>query len=539
MKLPPRSQFLAQLACILLLGATVAFAQEISPLEAANRTFQEGKHQEAERAFRELLARETDPAVRGKATFNLGLTLKKLSRYDEAIKVFESLIEQPVNDREPGGHLMEPYRNYRPRAKWEIGNCLLAKRDYAAAREAFRTTKEQYPFQSWCGNEQAAFQYRYAFFDGLCLEHLGRPAEAMSSYYQAAFGGMGLYSSPEVHFRMVNLYEATGQQQALLSLLDQIDTYFLSLFQREANRSEQPLRNDILEKFRPTALMRRIVELRRFAAEGKRKELIACLKIKGSVTGPPDDNGNWEALEAARLLALTPKESTQALLSRVAHREGGEAMSWIAYALSQCATDEGLEWIKSNVAQEENYWAARTLIYSLSKGGKKGNQVIAELEKTAKHNLRIAILHCREGRLSDENIAPVFPELHRNIILPEKLAALDEEVAYRESLPAKVNVDRSTPEAALNSLLLALVIEDVDAIKNCTSNSPLWLSRVQRQREFGTRLPRFSVGNAAYKSESEAELSFEFGTEARKEKASVTIQKAEDGWLVAGSKVRG
>jgi tetratricopeptide (TPR) repeat protein len=72
-----------------------------------------------------------EPALRGKATFNLGLTLKQLARYDEAIKVFEDLIDQPVDDQEAGAHLMEAYRNYCPRAQWEIGNCLISKNDHA------------------------------------------------------------------------------------------------------------------------------------------------------------------------------------------------------------------------------------------------------------------------------------------------------------------------------------------------------------------------------------------------------------------------
>lgn len=121
---------------------------ETLPLDAANRLFEERKYSQAEKAFRDLLATTIDNPTRGKATFNLGLTLQRLGRFKEAIAVFEGLIRQQVSDTEPGGHLMEPYRNYRPRAQWEIGNCFRAMNDYGQALAAYRATREKYPFQS-------------------------------------------------------------------------------------------------------------------------------------------------------------------------------------------------------------------------------------------------------------------------------------------------------------------------------------------------------------------------------------------------------
>src|SRR4051812_992616 len=125
---------------ILFSGVESASAQskpELRPLDSANRLFQSGKYLDAERAFRSLLDQSIDVPTRGKATFNLAVTLQKLGRYDEAIQNYNKLLTLSVDDKEAGGHLMEPYRNYRPRAQWEIGNCLFAKMNYAGAMQAY------------------------------------------------------------------------------------------------------------------------------------------------------------------------------------------------------------------------------------------------------------------------------------------------------------------------------------------------------------------------------------------------------------------
>src|SRR6187200_629712 len=90
---------LALFAMVLLWPVMARCEVDSAPLQAANNLFESGKTTEAEKAFREILAGEIDPALRGKTTFNLGLTLKKLNRLDEAMKVFASLLEQPVNDQ--------------------------------------------------------------------------------------------------------------------------------------------------------------------------------------------------------------------------------------------------------------------------------------------------------------------------------------------------------------------------------------------------------------------------------------------------------
>ena len=406
--------------CLFLPG-TSGWAADVkppTPFEIASRLYEQGKHAEAERSFRAVLGQPLDVPTRGKATFNLALTIQKLERYDEAIRIFEHLLTQPVNDREPGGHLMKPYRNYRPRAQWEIGNCHFAKRDYRSALQAYRTTKERFPFQSWCGNERAEYEYRYEFYQGMCLDHLGNTVEALKHYIQAGFRSRMFHSEPDVHFRIVGIYDETGQSEKLGRLMDSIDSEVLGEIRKKAAEQNTNLDEQGLKSFRPTLMMRRILELQSMAKQGQRAELIKLLKIRGSVTGPPDDNGNWEAIEASRLLAMTPKESVPELLV-AAERTPEPDVRWVAYALGRCGGPEALAWLKAQASKEENCWALISYCYSLRQAGEPGRVIISALDPrgVSRDLLMGPARSVAESRYS-------FPRTNPKVRLPETVSEL-------------------------------------------------------------------------------------------------------------------
>ncbi|MEO5804603.1 MAG: tetratricopeptide repeat protein [Verrucomicrobiota bacterium] len=394
-----------------------AQSKPLSEIDMANRLFGSGKYAEAEQGFRIVLSKDKDVETRGKATFNLGLTLQKLGRHGEAITIFQKLLTQPVDDKEPGAHLMEPYRNYRPRAQWEIGNSLFAQKNYAAAREAYAKTKEKFPFQSWCGNERAEYEYRYEFYAGLCLDHLGKTVDALRQYYRAAFSGRWFYSEPAVHFRIVGIYEEAGQLRKLPRLLDEIDSRIIAQARGEAETENRKIKEEEWHKVRPTAFIRRILELRSFAQEGRHDELIKLLKIQSAVTGPPDDEGNWQAIEAARLLALTPKQSVTKLLASA--KEISEPNDrWIAYALGRCGGTEALAWLKQRALREENFWAVRSFIYAISLAGKEGQVLLDTLASSASGNLAVAIGPYKQGGGETQSHIS-FPAISLKVSLPE------------------------------------------------------------------------------------------------------------------------
>ncbi|HEX8312310.1 MAG TPA: hypothetical protein VF614_13395 [Chthoniobacteraceae bacterium] len=88
-------------------------------LEAAIALFQVKDYSKAEEAFRALRAEELPISAWGMVCNNLG-TLKVQKKYREAIEVFNSVLDSDVNDRDPGGHLMESFRNYKHKAAIQI-----------------------------------------------------------------------------------------------------------------------------------------------------------------------------------------------------------------------------------------------------------------------------------------------------------------------------------------------------------------------------------------------------------------------------------
>ena len=72
------------------------------PFQQGIAHYKAGKFAEAEKSFRQ----SSHPDVAKKANFNLGIVLAEQKKYDEAIKVYESLLEQ-YPDHEKGKHNLE------------------------------------------------------------------------------------------------------------------------------------------------------------------------------------------------------------------------------------------------------------------------------------------------------------------------------------------------------------------------------------------------------------------------------------------------
>jgi tetratricopeptide (TPR) repeat protein len=87
----------------------------------------------------------------GLALFNQGHALAKAKEWDKAIEVFLALIGSNVDDRDPGGHIMEACRSYRHRAALEIARCYEAKGDSAKAYDWTKRARDRYRLVSICG----------------------------------------------------------------------------------------------------------------------------------------------------------------------------------------------------------------------------------------------------------------------------------------------------------------------------------------------------------------------------------------------------
>ena len=125
-------------------------AEVLARFEAANDRFEEGDVAGAAEEYRTLLAEPIPPATWGKITFNLGLAYASLGDVDASVQAFATIFDSAVDDREPGGSLMEEFRNYRYWASFEISRVLAEAGRLEEARAAVRSCREDYPYQAHC-----------------------------------------------------------------------------------------------------------------------------------------------------------------------------------------------------------------------------------------------------------------------------------------------------------------------------------------------------------------------------------------------------
>jgi tetratricopeptide (TPR) repeat protein len=348
----------------------------------------------------------------GRAAFNIGYALKEQRKFQEAIPWFRKLLDSDVDDREPSCDIMAPQMNYRPRAQREIADCLSALGDYAAALEAYRANREKYPFQSWCGNCQAEFAYEYAFYEGLCLEYLGRYDEAARAYFRAIREGV-LYSGPSADIRVADLYQAAGQIQDLKNML-------------------QHVRSDIIS---------RVLQIRELEKAQDWSALLELLHSKGSVLGPQREDdcvGNWEATEAARIIARNhPKtfrllrehllacEKAENTLACMQNRDSSlcrhAAVEWCWYALGLCGTPDAVSMLKERARREKNCWRQGTILLALGSAGALGRAALEELTRTGDEGTRRAIERRKEEAATWRDKPTAFPPIPRGIRLPSSL----------------------------------------------------------------------------------------------------------------------
>ena len=394
-------------------------------LAIGNRHHKVKEYDQAERAWLRVIEEFPASTSCAKAVFNLGLLHKHKGQFDRAIGYFSSLLNADVNDLEPGGHIMEAYRNYRPRSQWEIANCLFAQKKYRQALEAYRVTASKYPFQSWCGNAHAEYRYRYAFYQGLCHDWLGDPVTAVGLYHKAISVSHGFYANAAAHIRIVELYAAAGQVKDLEQLLDSTDQDYLAKVKQVLGGRNQRTDQEILQTS-PTATMRRLLVIRTMAQNSDWEGLISLLKAKGTVAGPHEAyarRGNWEATQAAAILAQHTDQTVPLVVARLTRADAQDA-KWLYYALGRCGTDEAIAALKKYALKETNSNWTDAVVYAVSLAGAKGDAALDGLAGQASGQLKGSITRYRRGFLGDQEKGIDFPELGNVPDLPKTAAGL-------------------------------------------------------------------------------------------------------------------
>jgi len=151
------------------------------------------------------------------------------------------------------------------------------------------------------------------------------------------------------------------------------------------------------------------------------------LKIKGTIAGPDEGyarRGNWEAVEAARLLAKHSETAVPLLIDRISNADLQD-MKWIYYALGRCGTPEAVEALKARALKETNCWWTNAVVYALSFAGERGKAALAYLKKAADWNLKGSIRRYREGKIGERDQDILFPEVRDVPPLPATITEME------------------------------------------------------------------------------------------------------------------
>lgn len=330
---------------VLLVLGPQGKAQDADPagelLKESNQAFESGNYATAEVGYRRIVDLHATSRSFGMALFNLGFSIQRQKRYDEARAVYSRLLAAAVNDQEPGGHVMEAYRNYRPRASLEIAACFEAEGKWEDALKAYEVSRDKYPMASWCGNCRDASELRLHEKIAACQEKLGRAREASELYEKYLLADDAMRArSRVIPVRAVDLAIRTGR-------LDELERKLTAARDKEAVAG---MALDYLKVLR----LRAERDL-----EGLLEAVVKapCYRVWYS--------GNWEefraeegwlAAEAAECLAELGDEAVDFLRAR--GRFGGVYGAPALLALARCRTPkvqrlvENLDWVEGYKSED-------------------------------------------------------------------------------------------------------------------------------------------------------------------------------------------
>jgi tetratricopeptide (TPR) repeat protein len=117
----------------------------------AYKAYEKGDLAAAESAWLEVSKCASQVPSWPKAIYNLGLLKERHGDLAQAIARFHMVLDSHPNDREPGGDLLEVYRNYSYFSALQISNCYSSMGNYRQALDYARLAKYSYRYQTWCG----------------------------------------------------------------------------------------------------------------------------------------------------------------------------------------------------------------------------------------------------------------------------------------------------------------------------------------------------------------------------------------------------
>lgn len=193
-----------------------------------------------------LLLETTQAVERGNALF-------RQERWTEALAAYRSLpAAADLADVPRTRRTLQEIRTLQGEAQWLTAHGLARLERWEEARLAFQEARTLRPRPSFCGNAIAQFAVETLRGKGLCLERMGRHAEAVDVYLQV-LPRVPLYRDGKILMRIVDLHGVAGALDRLERKLDVLDLAF-----RDPLKTQEgdPERLERLMKFAPGAPLR-------------------------------------------------------------------------------------------------------------------------------------------------------------------------------------------------------------------------------------------------------------------------------------------
>lgn len=279
-------------------------------------------------------AMEPEPRLRDEAgeVLQQALQQQKEGRHAEAVVLFERALAAPVPaGARPPGMLPGPV-DWRGEARWGIAESLRAQGKWTRALELYRLNRAEYPRSDGCVPSGGAFQ-EMALAEAACLEHLGRPQEAVQVLWPASLN-LSASNVPRAARRLADLYAASGQTAVLEAALAREERVFLEHTESHTTgrRWASPAATDAdranIERQRQYSALpsfKRVLWARGAARQGKWSVLLQALSVAEPQGDLLDDQfvlrreaAQWRRREVFAALAMAAPKATTPLRAALA-----------------------------------------------------------------------------------------------------------------------------------------------------------------------------------------------------------------------------
>lgn len=385
-------------------------------LSKGHAFFASDRFEDAAREFRLAIDQFSDPLTLQSANVELGRSYMKLGRREEAILAFQEVLALHDDCEISAGH-SRSLSIYQGQALWYLAQALIEAQSYAQALAAIRLREQAYHPLLFCGNAADQQRYEYAFYEGICNEGLRDYTVAVEAYFRA----VDAYTADAPVARLIDLYEAAGQTDDLLSILEDMDRRDRVAILKSCREHPMP---DCLEgpDYYTSRRFRRILQIHDLEKTRDWDGLVDLLDCSDRDERPPGALG-CDLVEAAKMLARHPRQALPVLRARLESGRSGE-VGRILYAVGLCGGPTSVDMLMRFARRQDEPMVTLHALHALMMAGKEGRRALDSLlpgpwglgpTRDPATYARLNHVWLRYMNLEDYH----FPPIPRRLLLPK------------------------------------------------------------------------------------------------------------------------